>query len=89
MRSPLMIGGEMTKFDEFTMSLLTNEMLIEMFSNARHSHQVIRRTIDNKETACWIASGAKGGAYVGIFNLSDIGGNVEIPLVRPTCTTTM
>ena len=80
MRSPLMIGGEMTKFDEFTMSLLTNEMLIEMFSNARHSHQVIRRTIDNKETACWIASGAKGGAYVGIFNLSDIGGNVEIPL---------
>ena len=35
-RSPLMIGGEMTKFDDFTMSLLTNERLIEMLNCSRH-----------------------------------------------------
>ena len=39
-RSPLMIGGEMTKFDKFTMDLLTNEGILKMHRNARHSHQV-------------------------------------------------
>ena len=39
-RSPLMIGGEMTGFDDFTMSLITNEEILKMHKNSRHSHQV-------------------------------------------------
>ena len=45
-RSPLMIGGEMTKFDDFTMSLVTNERLIEMLNCSRHAHQVWRKNFD-------------------------------------------
>ncbi len=33
-RSPLMIGGEMTGFDDFTMSLITNEAILKMHRNA-------------------------------------------------------
>ena len=47
-RSPLMIGGEMTKFDDFTMSLLTNERLIEMLNCSRHAHQVWRKNFDEE-----------------------------------------
>ena len=35
MRSPLMIGGEMTGFDAFTMGLITNEGILRMHRNAR------------------------------------------------------
>ena len=47
-RSPLIIGGEMTKFDDFTMSLLTNEGILKMHRNARHSHQVWRRKMNGR-----------------------------------------
>ena len=36
-RSPLFIGGEMTKFDDFTLSLLTNRDILGMHKNARHA----------------------------------------------------
>ena len=71
MRAPLMIGGEMTKFDDFTMGLVTNEGILDMFFNARHSHQVFRKNINGKETCGWIAVGVKGGLYISLFNLSD------------------
>ena len=44
-RSPLIIGGEMTKFDDFTMGLITNEDILKMHRNARHSHPVWQRDI--------------------------------------------
>ena len=37
-RSPLMIGGELTKLDAFTLRLLTNEGILAMHKNARHAH---------------------------------------------------
>ena len=70
-RSPLMIGGEMTGFDEFTMSLLTNEELLAMHRNARHSHQVFRRKIGDTEWIVWIAVSAEGGQYLAVFNAGD------------------
>ena len=70
-RSPLMIGGEMTGFDEFTMSLLTNEELLAMHRNARHSHQVFRRKIDDTEWIVWTAVSAEGGQYLAVFNAGD------------------
>lgn len=71
MRSPLMIGGEMTKFDEFTLSLLNNRDLLDMHKNSRHSHQVWRRNVNGCETVLWTSVSAEDGQYVAVFNLSD------------------
>lgn len=79
-RSPLIIGGEMTGFDEFTMSLLTNEAIIKMHRNARHSHQVWRKKIDGIEHILWAASSAEGGQYFAVFNVGETDGEVEIKL---------
>lgn len=79
MRSPLMIGGELTKMDDFDMSLLTNEGLLNMFMNIRHSHQVFRREINGKEHVAWIGVDEKGTKYIGLFNLSDEESNVTVP----------
>lgn len=80
MRSPLIIGGEMTKFDDFTMSLITNEDLIDMFVNARHSHQVFRKEINGIETIGWIAASNKGGCYVALFNAGEKDNDVKVSL---------
>ncbi len=81
-RSPLMIGGEMTGFDEFTMSLLTNQEILKMHRNARHSHQVFRRTIGNTEYVVWMAVSAKGGNYVAVFNAGEEDGRLELNLAE-------
>ncbi len=81
-RSPLIIGGEMTGFDDFTMSLLTNGDIIRMHSDARHSHQVWRRDIGGNEYILWTAVSAEGGTYIAVFNAGDKDGSVEIPLAE-------
>lgn len=79
-RSPLMIGGEMTGFDDFTMGLLTNEAILKMHSNARHSHPVWRKTIDGSEYILWTAANCEGGQYAAVFNVGDAETEIEIPL---------
>ena len=79
-RSPLMIGGEMTGFDEFTMSLLTNEGILKMHKNARHSHQVWRRVINGNEFILWTAADIDGGGYFAVFNAGDSDSSVTIDL---------
>ena len=80
LRSPLMIGGELTKFDEFTMNLITNCEILSMHANVRCSHQVWRREINCIEHSLWIAVDAQGGYYAAIFNLGDHDSNVSIAL---------
>lgn len=79
-RSPLIIGGEMTGFDEFTMSLLTNEAILKMHRNARHSHQVWRKEVDGIEHILWTASSAEDGQYFAAFNVGETDSEVEIKL---------
>lgn len=79
-RSPLMIGGEMTGFDEFTMSLLTNKEVMKMHRNARHSHQVWRKEIDGVEHILWTAASVDGGQYIAVFNAGEKDSEVEVPL---------
>ena len=70
-RSPLFIGGEMTKFDKFTLDLVTNEGILDMHKNARHAHQVFRKSIDGNELILWIAACAYGGSYIALFNAGE------------------
>ena len=79
-RSPLMIGGEMTGFDEFTMCLITNEEVLAMHRNSRDAHQVWRREVCGSEYILWTASSVEGGRYIAIFNAGEKGGEIEIPL---------
>ena len=73
MRSPLMIGSELTKLDDWTYALLTNRALLQMHANSRHAHQLLRReNAAGQEYVIWEAVSAEdGSSYVCLFNLSD------------------
>ena len=81
-RSPLIIGGEMTKFDDFTMSLLTNEGILKMHRNARHSHQVWRREMNGSEIVLWTAADAEGCQYAALFNIGENAADISVPLTE-------
>ena len=68
MRGPLMIGGEMTKNDDFTLKLLTNAALLEIEKTTHCAHPLY--TTDT--ASAWIAPRRDGkGCYVALFNLGD------------------
>ena len=79
-RSPLMIGAEMTKLEEDTLRLLTNEDIIRMNKNARHAHQVWRRCMDGTEIILWVAVCSEGGWYAAVFNAGETACETVIPL---------
>jgi len=79
-RSPLIIGGDMTGFDDFTMSLLTNENILRMHRNARHSHQVWRKSENGNEYILWTAANADGGSFAALFNAGDHEGEIIVNL---------
>ena len=67
MRSPLMMGGEMTKNDDFTLSLLTRGPVLAIEKESFCAHPV--RTTE--EESVWIAPRKDGtGLYAALFNLS-------------------
>ncbi len=67
-RSPMMIGGEMTKNDPFTLKLLTNAGILEIEKNTSGG-----RPLRNSDAeSVWIAPKKDGtGTYAALFNLSD------------------
>lgn len=81
-RSPLMIGSELTKLDDWTLQLLTNKGLMDMHQNARHTHQVFRKHMDGHEIVLWSAvnSASNNEQYVILFNLSDETCNITVDL---------
>ena len=92
-RSPLFIGGDLTKCDEFTLKLLTNPNVLAMHSNARNSHQVWRRSINGTEHILWTAGDTEGGIYAAIFNAGNEESKItidlrdlELPSGTYTCT---
>lgn len=70
-RSPLMIGGDMTGFDEFTLGLLTNPGILEMHRLARRAHQAKRLKDEKGELVIWTADREGGGGYAALFNLGN------------------
>lgn len=66
--SPLMLGAEMTKLDEWTMSLLTNREVLGMLTPDCRPRQICLE--DTR--AVWKAVNDKEGVrYVALFNLGD------------------
>ncbi|HPJ01629.1 MAG TPA: glycoside hydrolase family 27 protein [Candidatus Limiplasma sp.] len=68
MRSPLMMGGELTLCDEFTMSLLTKRDVLDILSASHFA----RPLYTMEDQAAWVALRKDGtGLYLALFNLSD------------------
>ena len=68
MRSPLMIGGELTKNDDFTNSLLTNANLLNIGKESFCGHPLWTTETES----VWVAPRRDGqGLYVALFNLSE------------------
>ena len=76
-RSPLIMGGNLTKLDAWTTSLLTND---EVIAVNQHSHS--GRAISNEAgKAIWVSSDDRGKAvYVALFNLADQPQTIAFPL---------
>ena len=77
MRSPLMIGANLTRLDEATKALLTNDDVLAVDQHSTGGRQV------SKDVAkmVWAARGDKPGtAYVALFNTGDGAQTVEYPL---------
>ncbi|KAH0534180.1 hypothetical protein FGG08_007227 [Glutinoglossum americanum] len=67
-RSPLMMGGDMTKNDDFTLSLLTNKEVIEVNQNSNGNRQLFHRD----GLIAWIANDPNGpDKYLAVFNTGD------------------
>lgn len=64
LRSPLMIGCELTKLDEETLKRLTNEKLLDMLANSWGARQLYKRGNE----IVWFSRGEKDGYYAALFN---------------------
>lgn len=68
MRSPLMIGCELTKLDAFTVDLLTKAPLLNIGKDSFCGHPLYTKD----QAAAWIAPRKDGqGVYAALFNLGD------------------
>ncbi|MGI8906100.1 MAG: NPCBM/NEW2 domain-containing protein [Candidatus Sumerlaeaceae bacterium] len=72
--SPLLIGCDMTKLDEFTLAMLTNDEVLAVDQD-RLGRPAKRRS-QNGETQVWSRPLADDSIAVGLFNLDDITGGV-------------
>lgn len=67
-RSPLMLGAELTKLDEWTLSLLTNREVLSLLSDAWKGEQIVR----DLDHAVWVSKNRETGqTYAALFNLSE------------------
>lgn len=73
-RSPLMMGGNLTDSDPWTISLLTNPEILAIDQHSTGN----RAAISTGDVAVWIAQNADGKAwYVAIFNRGETPRNVR------------
>ncbi|MBQ9766039.1 MAG: glycoside hydrolase family 27 protein [Lachnospiraceae bacterium] len=76
-RSPLMVGAELTKLDDFTLSLLTNKDMLGLMGEKCKGTQLVR----TNRFAVWKNKNSETGKIcVALFNLSDEDMDLEIAL---------
>jgi alpha-galactosidase len=66
-RSPLIMGGDLRKLDDFTSSLLTNDEVLAVNQTSGENREVFRAD----GLAAWQARAINGDTYIAIFNLRD------------------
>lgn len=76
-RSPLMFGGDLTKNDDFTLSLLQNEEVLSLLKHSYGAHQ-LARTGDNGQSIIWKSFDEDGSIYVALFNTHNTETEMEV-----------
>ncbi|MGN0141537.1 MAG: glycoside hydrolase family 27 protein [Roseburia sp.] len=75
--SPLMIGAELTKMDDWTLSLLTRQEVLKLLSNDYVGRQVER----DEEHAVWSCYNSRNGEkYIAFFNFRKTEQNLSVSL---------
>ncbi|MDR3147377.1 MAG: glycoside hydrolase family 27 protein [Treponema sp.] len=74
-RSPLMMGGELNANDEWTLSLLINDEVLDVLKHGTGPRQIFR----NREEAAWV-NRAGETFNLALFNLSDSNRVLRCPL---------
>jgi alpha-galactosidase len=79
--SPLMIGGDLTAADDWTLSLLTNREVLDVDQHSTGNRVVV----SNEQVVIWVAdaSGVSDTHYVGVFNRSESSQTVHFDLKGP------
>ncbi|MBO9733250.1 MAG: glycoside hydrolase family 27 protein, partial [Chitinophaga sp.] len=67
-RSPLIHGGDLTRTDDFTWSLLTNDEVLAVNQRSSGNRQLLR-TEDGK--VAWVADAGDGAVYLAVFDIRD------------------
>jgi hypothetical protein len=75
-RSPLMMGGVLPGCDDWTLSLLTNDEVLDVQKNGGAPRQIRR----NDQEAVWINEAPGGAVNLALFNLGDERRTVSCPL---------
>jgi len=73
-RSPLILGANLTKLDDFTRSLIANKEVIEINQKATESHPVTNLPAGFDQVRVWEASEeafARPPEFFALFNLDD------------------
>ncbi|MGI5989396.1 MAG: glycoside hydrolase family 27 protein [Lachnospiraceae bacterium] len=66
-RSPLIMGGDLTRLDDWTRSLMTNASVLAAQQTGREPEQIMK----DGNQAVWTSLAEDGGRYLALFNLSD------------------
>ncbi len=76
-RSPLIMGGNLTKTDDWTASMLTNEEVLAVDQRSTGG----RELVNDGMKAVWVAkAGTRNAFYIALFNLTDAPQAVAYPL---------
>lgn len=76
-RSPLMMGGELTKNDDSTLSLLTNDEVLHLLKHSYGAKQIER----SENHAIWLSHDTDSkNKYLALFNLSNESRKLSIAL---------
>lgn len=66
-QSPLILGSDLTKLDDWTRQLLTNQQVLEVNQKAKNPRQISNQD----DLIVWASDGPKNAKYVALFNASD------------------
>jgi hypothetical protein len=67
-RSPLILGGDVTKLTPFENDIVTNSTLLDIDQHSSHCEEV---SSDSKTIVYRSQQSSKGETYVALFNISD------------------
>ena len=74
-RSPLMMGGDLPRTDDWTLALLTNPEVLRCTNRSFGARQLYR----TDEEAAWTSKDENGAVNIALFNLSDEPRRLDIP----------